>query len=191
MGFDILWWHWVAFGILLSIAEVFIPSFTVIWFGIGAILAGFALLFFGVGFNTQILVWALSSSAMAACWFLFIHPRIGSKPDKVQPEWKNRQGTVRKAGGGMEKGTVEFQTPLLGDTSWPFVSDEAISEGDRVDVTGVEGQFLRVSRTAGKPGTTGYTDKGVFEKILRVEKAAGKDEDDKPASAGKPKGETP
>lgn len=31
----ILWWHWLFFGLILISAELFIPSFTIIWFGPG------------------------------------------------------------------------------------------------------------------------------------------------------------
>jgi len=39
MEFKILYWYWLVFGMLLIIAEIFIPSFTVLWFGLGAIIA--------------------------------------------------------------------------------------------------------------------------------------------------------
>ena len=31
------WWHWVVLGLCLTIAEMAIPAFFVIWFGIGAV----------------------------------------------------------------------------------------------------------------------------------------------------------
>ncbi|HKM27275.1 MAG TPA: NfeD family protein [Thiopseudomonas sp.] len=36
-----IWWVLVTLGIILVIAELFIGAFVVLWFGIGAILAGF------------------------------------------------------------------------------------------------------------------------------------------------------
>ena len=38
------WWHWVVLGMCLSIAELAIPAFFIIWFGIGAIIIGLLLL---------------------------------------------------------------------------------------------------------------------------------------------------
>jgi membrane protein implicated in regulation of membrane protease activity len=32
-----LYWHWLAFGMILIITELFIPSFTVFWFGLAAL----------------------------------------------------------------------------------------------------------------------------------------------------------
>lgn len=38
---SVIWWVLVTLGIILVIAELFIGAFVVLWFGIGAILAGF------------------------------------------------------------------------------------------------------------------------------------------------------
>jgi membrane protein implicated in regulation of membrane protease activity len=40
MDMQMLYWHWLVFGILLVIAEIFIPSFTIMWFGLGAYSGG-------------------------------------------------------------------------------------------------------------------------------------------------------
>ena len=42
MSFE--WWHWIVLGIGLVIAELAVPAFFVIWFGLGALLVGLALL---------------------------------------------------------------------------------------------------------------------------------------------------
>ena len=34
MTFTLLYWHWLVFGMILIIAEIFIPSFTIFWFGV-------------------------------------------------------------------------------------------------------------------------------------------------------------
>jgi len=38
------WWHWAVGGIALVLLELAIPSFFVIWFGIGAVLVALAML---------------------------------------------------------------------------------------------------------------------------------------------------
>ena len=35
---EILWWHWLIGGLILIGLELVIPSFTIIWFGLGAVL---------------------------------------------------------------------------------------------------------------------------------------------------------
>ena len=34
------WWHWIVGGIVLVLAELAIPSFFIVWFGLGALLTG-------------------------------------------------------------------------------------------------------------------------------------------------------
>ena len=43
---DLQYWHWLVFGMILIIAELFIPSFTIFWFGLGALAVGGLFWFF-------------------------------------------------------------------------------------------------------------------------------------------------
>lgn len=36
MDFQMLYWHWLVIGMLLIIGEIFVASFTMFWFGLGA-----------------------------------------------------------------------------------------------------------------------------------------------------------
>ena len=38
-----LWWHWVVLGIVLVLLELAVPTFFLVWFGVGAIVVGIAL----------------------------------------------------------------------------------------------------------------------------------------------------
>ena len=40
MEFEIVYWHWVVFGVLLMLSEIAITTFFILWFGI----VGFTLL---------------------------------------------------------------------------------------------------------------------------------------------------
>ena len=40
------WWHWMVLGLGLGMLELVVASFFVIWFGLGALLVGFAMLAF-------------------------------------------------------------------------------------------------------------------------------------------------
>ena len=55
---DFEWWHWIVLGIALVIAELAVPAFFVIWFGLGALLVGLALL-------TRLVFAGLQAYAMA------------------------------------------------------------------------------------------------------------------------------
>ena len=59
------WWHWIVLGLCLSIAELAVPAFFIIWFGIGAIGVGLLLLIFpAISVAAQLIVWAVVSSIL-------------------------------------------------------------------------------------------------------------------------------
>lgn len=37
---ELVWWHWLALGLLLIGSELLLPAFYLIWFGLGALLTG-------------------------------------------------------------------------------------------------------------------------------------------------------
>ena len=56
--------------VALSLLELFVASFFVIWFGLGALLVGVALLVVpDMVFSTQILAWTAASVALTMLWF--------------------------------------------------------------------------------------------------------------------------
>lgn len=60
---NILWLIWLVVGASLIIAELMIPGFVVIFFGIGAIIAG-ATAYFGSTISMQLMVFGISSLAL-------------------------------------------------------------------------------------------------------------------------------
>ena len=67
MNFE--WWHWIVLGLTLVVAELAVPAFFVIWFGLGALLVGLALLAVPLGATAQIGLWVVASVAMVGLWF--------------------------------------------------------------------------------------------------------------------------
>ena len=143
------WWHWVAGGIVLSVMELFVPSFTILWFGLGAILTGMILaLFPSLALPAQLALWIVFSCAFVLVWFRYVKPRRDLTTSGLSKEAV--VGAVGMVSAGVDspydKGKVRFQMPLCGDDEWPFVADEPLRQGDRVRVVDVEGQLLRVKK---------------------------------------------
>lgn len=69
------WWYWIIAGFGLIGLELVIPSFTIIWFGIGAVIAG-ALSYFWPDFplGGQIAFWLFVSICFTAMWFKYLKP---------------------------------------------------------------------------------------------------------------------
>ena len=45
MELELVYWHWLVLGMLLVGFEIFVPSFTVLWFGLGAVVVAACLNF--------------------------------------------------------------------------------------------------------------------------------------------------
>lgn len=151
----ILYWHWLAFGIILIIAEIFIPSFTIFWFGLGALIVG-GLLFFlpHLSLNWQLFVWAVSSCLFTLFWFKFFKPRMTdrTKAGISREAILGESGLVVKIPAKDNRGIVRFTTPLLGADEWPFICEKPVSVGDRVSVTDISGNTLIVEKQTSNQG---------------------------------------
>ena len=144
---DMAWWHWAVGGIALILAELAIPSFVLIWFGLGALLVALVLAVAGIGLTAQLALWLVVSLALVAGWFKIFKPnmhktRVGMADANVTGEI----GVLVRDVAPYEKGEVRFQKPILGDDVWDCIADEAIKSGMRVRVQSVEGSFMKVER---------------------------------------------
>jgi hypothetical protein len=141
------WWHWIVGGIVLVLAELVIPSFFIVWFGLGALLTGLLTLAFDMSVTAQLATWTLASLAMVVLWFRvfkqsFVKTRIGTADGEVIGEVGLLVGAVAP----FERGKVRFQRPVLGSEEWVCLADTAIAAGERVRVVAVEGSFLKVGK---------------------------------------------
>lgn len=81
MDINLQYWHWLVFAMILIMAEIFVPSFTIFWFGLGGlVVAGLMLLFSGIGLSWQLFIWAIPSCTFTFLWFRFIRPISGPQP---------------------------------------------------------------------------------------------------------------
>ncbi|MBV2194338.1 MAG: NfeD family protein [Azonexus sp.] len=142
------WWAWIVGGIALIVAELAIPSFFVIWFGLGALLVGLLMLALpDLSLTAQLATWTVASLAMVVLWFRVFKPsfqktRIGTSAGEAIGEI----GLLVAAVAPFERGKVRFQRPVLGSEEWVCVADSPIAAGERVKVITVEGSFLTVGK---------------------------------------------
>ena len=140
----ITWWHWVALGIFFIILEMATGTFVVLGFGIAAILVGLLDLMTGMNFLMQVGAWLVLSIIIIGISFKYF---------KTQPTVSNTGqsnfgfdtlGTVTKAIAPHARGTVRFDTPVLGNSSWSATSDLELEVGTRVTIHEVQGQLISV-----------------------------------------------
>ena len=148
---ELAWWHWMVLGLGLGLAELVLPAFFIIWFGLGALLVGIAMLVApGMAFSTQILLWTAASVMMTVLWFRVLRKDGGKTRSGQANEVLGEIGVLVRAveplGVASVQGEVRFQKPIMGSDVWPCLADEAIAAGERVKVLAVDGQFLKVGK---------------------------------------------
>ena len=145
---ELAWWHWAVGGIALILAELAIPTFVLVWFGLGALLVALLVaLLPALDLTAQLSVWLAVSLALVVFWFKWFKPnmhktRIGMSEASVIGEI----GLLTRDVAPFQKGEVRFQKPMVGTDTWPCIADEAIAVGQRVRVLAVEGSFLKVGK---------------------------------------------
>lgn len=143
-----LWWHWIVLGIVLVLAELAVPTFFLVWFGVGAILVGAVLVPYPqLPLAWQILLWIACSVAFIGLWFkVFKRGAHKTRAGMSSGAAIGEIGLVTRPMRPFEKGEVRFQKPLLGADVWESVADEEIRTGERVRVLEVEGNIVKVGR---------------------------------------------
>ena len=139
------WWHWIVLGLCLSLAELAVPAFFIIWFGIGAIGVGLALLAApDLSIATQLLIWAGLSSVLVGVWFRYLRPRTVTAVGTSAASVAGEVGVLVTDISPDTRGQVRFQKPILGSDAWECYADAKIKAGERVRVIVVEGNFIKV-----------------------------------------------
>ena len=141
------WWTWIVGGIVLILAELAVPSFFIVWFGLGALLVGLLALAFDLSLTAQLATWTIASLAMVVLWFrVFRQSFDKTRAGTADGDAIGQIGQPVSAVAPFEKGKVRFQGPLLGSEEWVCMADDPIAAGERVRVLAVEGSFLKVSK---------------------------------------------
>lgn len=149
MEFKLLYWHWLVFGMALIIAEIFIPSFTILWFGLGGILVAVIILIFpSLSITWQLFIWAIASCFFTFLWFKLFKPLMRDRTNAgiSRESIIGESGQVIRTPGDEHRGVVRFTTPILGNDEWQFICEQDLSTGDRVIVTEISGNTLIVKK---------------------------------------------
>ena len=149
MDFDLLYWHWIVFGIGLMLFEIFLGSFFIFWFGAAAVVVGLLMVPLpAMSVTAQVLVWVASSSAFAFAWFKLIKPLSSDKTKAglSKEALLGEIGQVLRAPNGEKRGKVRFPVPLLGSEEWLILSQDELDIGDRVSVTDLSGNAVIVEK---------------------------------------------
>lgn len=146
---DLLYWHWIVFGIILMVSEMFLASFFILWFGAAAVVIGALLFLFpDMSQTLQIFLWTVLSSALAFAWLKYLKPlaidktKAGLSREAILGE----TGQVLSLPNGEKRGVLRFPAPVLGADEWLFISQDELAIGDRVRVKDLSGNTLIVHK---------------------------------------------
>ena len=151
MDFKMLWWYWIAIGMLLMLAEILVPSFTIFWFGLaGLVVGGVLWLLPEIALSWQLTIWALASIAFTLAWFKYFKPTMidRTKAGISREAVLGETGQVIRIPQEGRRGMVRFSLPLLGANEWEFIATDEVALGDRVVVMDVSGNTLVVQKKA-------------------------------------------
>lgn len=149
MESEILYWHWIVFGIILMVSEMFLASFFVLWFGAAAVvIGGLVLVFPEMSATLQIFLWTILSSALAFAWLKYLKPLSADKTKAglSLETLLGETGQVLSLPSGEKRGVLRFPAPVLGADEWLFISQDNLAIGDRVRVKDLSGNTLIVQK---------------------------------------------
>lgn len=145
----IVYWHWIVFGLVLSLSEIFVMGFVMLWFGVSAIMVGILLTMVDMSLTAQILSWIFFSVFNVVAWFKWGSPHFKHKTLSGM----SRENMLAKVGTVIAlnathtgRGTLRFSAPVLGDDEWQFISEDDIEVGYRVIVKEFSGNTLIVTK---------------------------------------------
>ena len=142
------WWYWILAGFCLIGLELIVPSFTIIWFGVGALLVG-VLKAIWPGFSVvgQILLWSIASIWFTTLWFKYLRTKNSADATLSGEGIVGQIGFITSATiSNHGKGIVKFNIPMLGADEWSCRSEQVLHVGDTVRVNGIEGQIFNVTK---------------------------------------------
>ena len=147
--FQMLYWYWLVFGMILILLELAVPSFTIFWFGLGALVVGFLLMLApGISLTVQILIWIVASSAFVIFWFKVLKPRMTDRTNAgiSREAVLGETAMVTRVPEGDRRGEMRFAVPMLGSDTWPFICVDEVAAGERVMVQDVSGNTMVVKK---------------------------------------------
>jgi membrane protein implicated in regulation of membrane protease activity len=143
-------WIWAIAGVLLLIAEIIAPGFFLFFVGVAAIATGAFTLLFGLGLPAQLILFAIYTGLA-----VMIGKRWYAQPDTADQGLRLNDPAKRLVGK-----SVLVVDPVdehggrvrVGDSEWTARGGPAAA-GDRVIVTGVDGNCLTVDPLPTIPST--------------------------------------
>ena len=157
------WYIWMIVGVLFIVAEIFTPGFVLLWFGVGAIIAGLLSMTGLVGLPLQVIIFLGISVALTIA-SRTIFERVfmrGSPGEGLKSGIDSLPGRVAVVVSASEGALDEGAVRVFGSTwrAFPIEGEEPLKEGEQVRIERVEGTSVYVSHVGRLPSWR-QSDKG-------------------------------
>ena len=133
-------WLWMIGGVLLLAAEMLLPGVFLVWIGIAAIVTGLFAVLFGIGVAGQLGLFALYSVLAVMIGRRFYGVKGVDSDEKLNEPAARLVGRRVVVVQAVDEDSGRVR---LGDSEWSARGGPA-EPGDRVRITGVEGNCLIV-----------------------------------------------
>jgi inner membrane protein len=140
--------YWLAAGLLLAAAEMIVPGFILMWFGIAALVVGFITLGFpDMGWPAQLGIFAVLTTALMAFWWSYQKNR--PKSDQISAFNHRANSLIGKTITLTDAIRHGQGKSFIGDTLWQIVGQDA-AKGSQVRIVSVrDDNVLSVEFLAG------------------------------------------
>ncbi len=149
---SVVWWHWIALGLLLIFTEMATGTFISLGLGIAALIVGIMDFIFPMGLTYQLIAWIIFSILCISLLFKKFKREPTVSQSGQSDFHLDTLGSVIETILPHQKGRVIFDRPVLGNTHWQAFSDEMLPEGTRIKIVEINGQLMKVTHLKSQKG---------------------------------------
>ena len=142
---NLLWWHWVVFGIFLITLELFTGTFILLGLGLASMIVGILDNLFQTSLAIELSLWILLSILSLILWVKYLKDPSVEKSGQSNYSLETL-GTIKKSIEVNGRGSVHFDTPVLGNTLWTATAKERLDINTRVKIIKIKGQLIEVAK---------------------------------------------
>lgn len=146
---NIQFYHWLVLGVILMIAEMFVPTFFLLWLGVAAVVVGILTWVLSISLTTAVIVWAMLSVLFCVAWLKFIQPKLAKNRTKAglgAITIVGETGMIIRVPNKLMTGSIRFSTPKAGVSEWECRTNDDLQLGETVVVLDVVGNELLVGK---------------------------------------------
>jgi membrane protein implicated in regulation of membrane protease activity len=136
---EISTWYWLILGVVLILAEVFLPGMLMLCLGVGACAVAIISVPIKLTLLTKLLIWGGTAGILLAVWFRFFRDNDSTRAGRAEATL-GYTGHLIRAVSPTENSSVRFARPILGNDVWECESESALPQDSCVKVVAVVGR---------------------------------------------------